>query len=161
MTSGDDFKGEDSPSEFRGSQLPSVRLGEREREVLEVLWSEGSATVQQVTERLKASLAYTTVMTTLDRLFKKGLLLREKRDRAFLYRPALTPDALEHNRAGAMVRRFFSDSQVNQDVLLSCLVDAVQSYDAELLSRLEEKVRLAKQQASRDSATSEGGDEQS
>lgn len=159
MPSGDDFRNVASPGELHGSQRVSVRLGEREREVLEVLWSEGSATVQQVTERLSASLAYTTVMTTLDRLFKKGLLTREKRDRAFLYRPALTPDALEHNRADAMVRRLFSNSQVNDDVLLSCLVDAVQSYDAELLSRLEEKVRLAKQQVSGDSCDKEGGRE--
>lgn len=155
----DDFKDVAPQGEFGGSQRPSVRLGEREREVLEVLWSEGSATVQQVTERLKTSLAYTTVMTTLDRLFKKGLLTREKRDRAFLYRPALTPDALEHNRANAMVRRFFSNSQVNEDILLSCLVDAVQSYDSELLARLEEKVRRAKQEVSGDSASKEGGNE--
>jgi predicted transcriptional regulator len=133
------------------------RLGEREREVLAVLWSEGSATVQQVTQRLQASLAYTTVMTTLDRLFKKGLLLREKRNRAFLYTPALTPDALEHDRASAMVHRFFSGSPTNNDVLLSCLVDAVQSYDTELLSRLEEKVRIAKQHTLADSASEDGG----
>jgi len=159
MPPGDDFRSVDSHGELHNSRHISVRLGEREREVLEVLWSEGSATVQQVTERLRTSLAYTTVMTTLDRLFKKGLLLREKRDRAFLYRPALTPDALEHNRADAMVRRFFSDSQVNDDVLLSCLVDAVQSYDSELLCKLEEKVRLAKEQMSLESTGTEGGRE--
>ena len=60
-------------------------LGQREREVLSVLWSQGSANVQQVAERLSTVLAYTTVMTTLDRLFKKGLLQREKKDRAFIY----------------------------------------------------------------------------
>jgi predicted transcriptional regulator len=57
----------------------ATRLGEREREVLEVLWSEGSATVQQVADGLKTALAYTTVMTTLDRLYKKGLLQRSNK----------------------------------------------------------------------------------
>jgi hypothetical protein len=45
-----------------------------------------------------------------------------------------------------MVHRLFSDSSMNQDALLSCLVDAVESYDTDLLHRLEEKVRVAKEQ---------------
>jgi predicted transcriptional regulator len=133
-----------------GPTFAAVRLGEREREVLSVLWAEGSATVQQVSLRLRSSLAYTTVMTTLDRLFKKGLLVREKRDRAFLYTPAITSDDLEHNRASALVHRFFSGSAANNDVLLSCLVNAVQSYDTDLLNQLEEKVRIARQQITTD-----------
>ena len=122
----------------------ATRLGEREREVLEVLWSGGSATVQQVASQLSDPLAYTTVMTTLDRLFKKGLVLREKQERAFVYSPAVSPSALEQNRTAEMVRRFFAGAVTNRDVLLSCFVDAVQHYDGNLLSRLEEKIQLAK-----------------
>ncbi len=124
----------------------SARLGKREREVLEVLWEEGSATVQQVVKGLKTALAYTTVMTTLDRLYKKGLLQRRKQDRAFVYHPAFSKDDLERGRANEMVNRLFSDSVMNKDALLSCLVDAVQSYDTDLLHQLEEKVRVAKEQ---------------
>jgi predicted transcriptional regulator len=124
----------------------ATRLGEREREVLEVLWSEGSATVQQVADGLKTALAYTTVMTTLDRLYKKGLLQRSKQDRAFVYKPAFSKNDMERGRASELVHRLFSDSSMNQDALLSCLVDAVQSYDTDLLHRLEEKVRVAKEQ---------------
>jgi len=136
---------------------PAVRLGEREREVLEVLWSEGSATVQQVAECLKTTLAYTTVMTTLDRLFKKRILLREKRERAFVYRPAVSRGELERDRAAAMVKGFFSGSDMNRDALVSYLVDAVQSYDRDLLHRLEEKVQTAKQQAALDTNRRKGG----
>ena len=135
----------------------SARLGEREREVLEVLWAEGTATVQQVAKSLKAALAYTTVMTTLDRLYKKRLLLREKRDRAFVYRPAISRSELERGRASAMVRSFFSNPAMNQDVLLSCLVDAVQSYDSDLLHRLEEKVHEAKMQNAAGAQREQGG----
>jgi predicted transcriptional regulator len=125
---------------------PTVsRLGEREREVLEALWLHGSATVQQVASRLSAPLAYTTVMTILDRLFKKGLVSREKQDRAFVYSAAVTASSLEQDRTTDMVRRFFSGSVTSHDVLLSCFVDAVQHYDGELLSHLEEKIRQAKQ----------------
>jgi predicted transcriptional regulator len=127
---------------------PTVsRLGEREREVLEVLWLHGSATVQQVADQLSAPLAYTTVMTILDRLFKKGLALREKQDRAFVYSAAVTASTLEQGRTTDMVRQFFSGSVTSQDVLLSCFVDAVQHYDRDLLSHLEEKIRSAREQA--------------
>jgi predicted transcriptional regulator len=129
------------------NQQASTRLGEREREVLEILWAEENATVQQVADRLHAVLAYTTVMTTLDRLYKKGLLLRSKRDRAFVYQPAISKNDLERGRASEMVHQLFSGSSMNQDALLSCLVDAVQSYDTDLLNRLEKKVRVAKEHA--------------
>jgi len=139
------------------SKLATAQLGKREREVLEVLWIEGSATVQQVLKNLKSTLAYTTVMTTLDRLYKKRLLLREKRDRAFVYRPAISRSELERMRTNVMVRRFFSSSPMNQDALLSCLVDAVQSYDNDLLHRLEEKVRAAKMQQAAVAHPDKGG----
>jgi len=119
-------------------------LGTREREVLEILWKGGDATVQQVADRLKSRLAYTTIMTTLDRLFKKGLLLREKVDRAFVYRPALSPSDLEKHRASALVDRFFSASAVPDDLLVSCLIEAVQQYDENLLEQLEAKIQTTK-----------------
>ena len=122
------------------------RLGKREREVLEIVWADGSGTVQQVSRRLPISLAYTTVMTTLDRLFKKGLLHRVKHDRAFLYSPAVSPVEVDSMRARALLHRFFENKVSNADVLLSCLVDAIGQYDDEMLQRLEDKIRTAKSQ---------------
>lgn len=133
----------DSPSPAYSA--PSAgELGWREREVLGVIRELGSATVQQVSERLSSSLAYTTVMTTLDRLFRKGLLSREKQQRAFLYSLALTPEALENLRAADLVRRFFSQSDAQPDVLVSCFIDAVHRYDTALLDQLEAHVRAAR-----------------
>ena len=122
-------------------------LGQREREVMSVLWAQGSASVQQVAGRLSTALAYTTVMTTLDRLFKKGLLEREKKDRAFIYSVTLTPREVEGRRARDLIRRFFSDSGERQDILVSCLVDAVHQYDTGLLDQLEFKIRSARAQS--------------
>lgn len=125
--------------------LPVLRgLGQREREVMAVLWSQGDANVQQVLSRLSANLAYTSVMTTLDRLFKKGLLRREKRDRAFIYSTALTPREVEGQRAADLIRRFFSDSGERPELLLSCLVDAVEGYDTALLDQLESGIQAAR-----------------
>jgi predicted transcriptional regulator len=125
----------------------SSRLGQREREVLEIVWAEGSGTVEQVSQKLGIHLAYTTVMTTLDRLFKKGLLLREKRNRAFLYSPALSPRELENLRARALVDRLFQSTPASKDVMLSCLVDALGDYDSAMLDQLEDKIRVARLQS--------------
>ncbi|HEX4309369.1 MAG TPA: BlaI/MecI/CopY family transcriptional regulator [Acidobacteriaceae bacterium] len=127
--------------------LPASGLGRREREVLSVLRDLGSATVQQVADRLSSSLAYTTVMTTLDRLFRKGLLHREKQNRAFLYSPIHSARDFEGQRAANIIRRFFSESDVQPEVLVSCLVDAVHLYDTELLDRLESSIQQARAQS--------------
>ena len=134
-----------SPESAPATAMPLERgLGQREREVMSVLWERGSANVQEVSDRLSASLAYTTVMTTLDRLFKKGLLQREKTARAFVYSTALTERDLESQRAASLVHRFFSDSGERPEILVSCLVDAVQHYDTNLLDQLEAKISHAR-----------------
>jgi len=122
-------------------------LGRREREIMKVLWARGSASVMEVGEHLSTALAYTTVMTTLDRLFKKGLLQREKRNRAFIYSAKLSSAEVEKQRAAGLVRRFFADSRERPEILLSCLVDAVDQYDAGLLDELEARIRAARAQA--------------
>lgn len=134
-------------SRLRGesqSGAPGTQLGRREREVLAVLRELGSATVQQVAEHLDAALAYTTVMTTLDRLFRKGLLEREKVNRAFLYSPSLSARDMEEQRAAHLIRRFFTESDAQPDILVSCLVDAVHDYDTGLLDQLESSIRSAR-----------------
>jgi len=85
-------------------------LGRREQEIMKVLWVRGSASVLEVAQCLSIALAYTTVMTTLDRLFKKGLLERRKKNRAFIYSASLTAGEMERRRAASLVERFFSDS---------------------------------------------------
>lgn len=62
-----------------------VMLGPLEMQVMDVAWSVGRCSVRDVVEKLDSKLAYTTVMTTLDRLFKKGLLARERRARVSLF----------------------------------------------------------------------------
>ena len=157
MTQPDPQSNGQSKQSRKLAQQAAIRLGEREREVLEVLWAAGGATVQQVAESLDAALAYTTVMTTLDRLYKKHLLLREKRERAFFYQPAISQSELERDRAICLVNGFFSRSALSRDALLSCLVDAVQNYDSDMLQRLEEEVRTAKRQMASDEWGKQGG----
>ncbi len=83
------------------------RLGPLEQRLLEALWERGHATVRDLLKREGAcrDLAYTTVMTTLDRLFKKNLLSREAEGRAFRYAPRFTREELHREIAGEAVRQ--------------------------------------------------------
>jgi predicted transcriptional regulator len=72
---------------FRAS---STQLGPLEERLLQALWERGNATVRDLMTDVCPDLAYTTVMTTLDRLFKKKLLSREVEGRAFRYTPRFT-----------------------------------------------------------------------
>ena len=108
---------------------------------MDVLWDQGAVNVRDVVERLGRPLAYTTVMTTLDRLYKKGLLTRRKNDRAFVYSAALTREEWDHKRTGDFVAGFLSP-----ELLISCLVEAVGQYDEALLNHLEEKIRLKRRE---------------
>jgi predicted transcriptional regulator len=122
-------------------------LGQREREVMLVVWQHGTATVLDVSKRLNTKLAYTTVMTTLDRLFKKGLLQREKKSRAFVYSVPFTHGELEEQQAANLIRRLFPDAGERPDILMSCLIDAVSCYDSRLLEGLESKIRRARKRS--------------
>jgi predicted transcriptional regulator len=130
-------------------QSQQLLLGPLEMQVMNVAWSVGRCSVRDVVERLNSKLAYTTVMTTLDRLFKKGLLDREKSERAFLYSPLLSSQDWERRRAGDLVARFLAGPEPSRDLLLSSLVDAVGQHDAMLLDELEEKIRKKRRELSR------------
>lgn len=78
-----------------------VRAGELERAVMDALWDNADPlSVRDVLDRLaagKRELAYTTVMTVLERLHHKELVLRELHGKAWVYRPAHT--RAEHTAA--------------------------------------------------------------
>ncbi|GIE87049.1 Predicted transcriptional regulator [Actinoplanes regularis] len=74
-----------------------MALGDLEREVMTQLWdARDPLTVRQVHELLSANrdLAYTTVMTVLDRLAKKKLVVQQRADRAYRYAPAQTREEM-------------------------------------------------------------------
>jgi len=122
-------------------QTAPPELGHLEITVMEIIWRRGESNVHDVIGELDRPLAYTTVMTTLDRLFKKGLLDRRKHERAFLYLPRLSRAEWEHKRAGDFVAGFLARSQPSRDLLISCLVDAVGQHDEALLDELEKRIR--------------------
>jgi len=120
---------------------------------MDQLWRRGESRVQDVVAALDRRLAYTTVMTTLDRLFKKGLLQRRKEDRAFVYSARLTRSEWERRRAAELVTAFLAGPEPSRHLLLSCFLDAVGEQDAALLDELAQKIRLRR----KDLARSGGG----
>jgi predicted transcriptional regulator len=116
---------------------------------MEILWSGGESNVREVARQLARPLAYTTVMTTLDRLYKKGLLNRRKSERAFFYSAQVTRQQFEHKRAGDFVAAFLAGPQHSGEMLISCLVDAVGTQDEALLDALERKIRIKRKELTR------------
>jgi predicted transcriptional regulator len=112
------------------------QLGPFERQVLQKLWSQGSATVRELLADGKIHQAYTTVMTTMDRLYKKGLLDRVVEGRAFRYTPRQTPEELQRVTALESIRQLLGSGDASS-LPLSYLVEAVSSHDAQLLDELQ------------------------
>jgi predicted transcriptional regulator len=120
---------------------------------MEILWARGEGRVHEVVETLDRRLAYTTVMTTLDRLFKKGLLSRSKRERAYVYSVRLTRAEWERRRAGHLVAGFLAEPRTARGLLLSSFLEAVGDLDARLLDELEREIRKRRRELSRRSAS--------
>ncbi|MEH1167694.1 BlaI/MecI/CopY family transcriptional regulator [Micromonospora sp. CPCC 205539] len=115
-----------------------TRLGDLERAVMDVLWdvvpgTSDGVTVREVADALDGrELAYTTVMTVLDRLAGKGMVQREREGRAWRYRPAASREAhiaqlmldaldLGGSRDAALVRFARSVTGTEAEVLRAAL----------------------------------------
>jgi predicted transcriptional regulator len=115
-------------------------FGTLEIRVLEALWArDGAQSVRDLQPHF-AGIAYTTLMTTLDRLHRKGVLAREKAGRAFVYRPRATRDALVAGLAGDALEAAFGARADSLRPILSFFVETVSREDRESLAALEQLV---------------------
>jgi predicted transcriptional regulator len=121
-------------------------LGSLEREVMTLVSQTGGGTVRDVCSSLSRPLAYTTVMTTLDRLFKKDLLVRQKDGRCFRYAPR-SAVAVDPGKAFSSSDRLSNTPPIP---LVSYLLDAVGTYDEALLQELEKTIAARRRQFERE-----------
>lgn len=78
--------------------MTEKRLTRYELELMDILWTIGQGTVQDVCDKMSRDLAYTTVMTTLNLLAtRKKVLSREKSGRAYIYRPLVTREEVSRS----------------------------------------------------------------
>lgn len=116
-------------------------LGDLEQEVMTLAWERGALTVKDALGALARERAYNTVQTTLDRLFKKGLLSREKISHSFVYRPRVT--RAEFHRE--MIANLVGELQPKDRApVLAAFVEMAGAADLDRLEKLIEAKRQAK-----------------
>ena len=119
-------------------------FGTLELRVLDALWRRGGeAAVRDMQTEFPGS-AYTTLMTTMDRLHRKGVLERRKIGRAFVYRPATSREALESGLVTRALQPLLQGASA--EPILSFFVDEVSRQDDRLLDELERLVREKRRQ---------------
>ena len=118
-------------------------LGPLEEKVMRVVCTLGKCNVRDVVRALGSHhVAYTTVMTTMVRLFQKGLLQRETDAKAYVYLSAMSWPQLETQLAQDLIRAFLACRNQRPAILAAALVDAVETYGSELLAEVEDQIRL-------------------
>jgi predicted transcriptional regulator len=134
---------------YFGRQKTSLeQLGELETELMERAWAHQEISVRALHQEMQGRLAYTTLMTTLDRLYKKGLLRRRKEGKAYFYAAVLT----EQQYQESLTRHFFGmvlHDCKNSSAVLSRFVEAVSETDREMLEQLDEIVKSKRRELRR------------
>ena len=88
-------------------------LAPLELDCMNTLWPIGEGTVREIRDQLAPRLprAYTTIMTIMDRLARKGIVERRKSGRAYIYRPTLSVEDARTHALGQIVESFFGGSR--------------------------------------------------
>ena len=118
-------------------------LGPLEKRVLDATWKLKKANVRDVVEYFENELAYTTIMTTLDRLYKKGYLDREE-GRAFIYSPRVTQEEMHIGILGDVIAGLLDNATRSVEPVLASIVESVGDKDRKLLDELERLVKEKK-----------------
>lgn len=125
----------------RPHEVASEALGKLEREVLDEIWRRDEVSVRDVYLAFDERIAYTTLMTTLDRLFKKKLLTRRKHGRAFVYVPAVSALEFEQGIREDLIEGLLGHGAAAAQPVLACIVDTVSERDRELLDELDRLIK--------------------
>jgi len=126
-----------------------MALGQLERQVLNEAWRRGEVSVRDIFAAFEEKIAYTTLMTTLDRLYKKQLLERRKDGRAFLYAPALSREEFEYGIREDVIDGLLGGGAEAVGPVLACIVDTVSENDRRLLDELDRLIQEKKRELQR------------
>ena len=103
----------DPTAKARSPKHSLLDLAPLELDCMKTLWPVGEATVREIRERLAPRLprAYTTIMTIMDRLARKGVVERRKTGRAYVYRPVLAAEDARAQALRQVIENFFEGSK--------------------------------------------------
>jgi predicted transcriptional regulator len=124
--------------DFNIDDLLAAPLGPLERQVHKAVWMLGTATVREVIQDRKIWQTYSTILTTMDRLFRKGLFERTQEGKAFRYWARYSPEELERMSAMRGIRDLVNCEKAS--LHLSYFVEAVGEHDEKLLDELQDLV---------------------
>jgi predicted transcriptional regulator len=135
----------------RPREIACFALGKLERQVLEEAWRLGEVSVRDIYRAFDEKVAYTTLMTTLDRLFKKNLLERRKDGRAFVYAAVLSQADIDQGIKEDVIDGLLGHGADGVAPVLACIVDTISERDRELLDELDRLVQEKKKELRRKS----------
>jgi predicted transcriptional regulator len=110
-------------------------LGPLEQQIHRAVWMRGTATVREVLQDRSIWQTYNTVLTTMDRLFRKGLLGRLNEGKAFRYWVRCSPEEIQRRTAVSGLRELLRTERAT--LHLSYFVEAVGEQDEKLLDELQ------------------------
>jgi predicted transcriptional regulator len=116
-----------------------IALGEREAQLMEVLWDCGPSTVSEVQEQLRDTPAYTTILTMLRKLEAKGYIDHSEDGRAHRYHALIERTAAQQGALDTLITRLFKGSA---DALLLHMVSK-ERISAKQVEKIEARLRKA------------------
>lgn len=128
-------------SEFKPHKAGFKKVfGDLEADIMKIVWKSEEVTVREVYDelRLNKKLAYTTVMTIMNRLAEKNLLTRESRGNAFAYTPTVSENEFATQIVSEVLDGLLEDFA---DPALSHIVESLSSKDSQKLKRLEQLIQ--------------------
>ena len=102
-----------APPQTQSPRRSLLDLAPLELDCMNTLWPMGEATVREIRDRLaeRRARAYTTIMTIMDRLARKGVVERHKTGRAYVYRPRLSAEDARAQALAQVLDGFFAGSK--------------------------------------------------
>ena len=120
------------------------RLPPKERQIVDLLYQQGSMTSAEVTEGLPGSPSGSAVRTMLKRLEDKGFVRREDHERGYLYSPAVSDQTARKSALSEVVRVFFNGSPTSAASALLGMSDSIDSKELDALEKMIAEARKAK-----------------
>jgi predicted transcriptional regulator len=119
-----------------------TKLSRREREIMDVLYAQGRASVSDVMERLPEAPGYSAVRSMLNILEDKGHVRHEKDGVRYVYVPTLNREKAKRAEIRRLIRTFFNGSLA--EAVAGLLDEASLKLSKDDLNRLEEMLRKAR-----------------
>jgi predicted transcriptional regulator len=115
------------------------RLSRRERQLIDIIYRLGEATVAEVREALPDPPSYSSVRAIMNILKDKGFVRYERRGRTYIYRPTVSPEKARRSALGHILKTFFNGSIENA---VAALIDlSAAELTEEQLGNLEGLIR--------------------